>query len=74
MKHVEIGAEAVQCPEKEFLNGIDVAVQCPILQIWAPSDLHKKVKLELHKLHARFMLLMWEVCSVDFRPFSLYCM
>jgi hypothetical protein len=49
--NVEIGAEAAQFPEKEFIHGIDVAVQCPTLQIWAPSDLHKKVKLELHKLH-----------------------
>ncbi len=26
--NVEIGAEAAQFPEKEYINGIDVAVQC----------------------------------------------
>jgi hypothetical protein len=28
--HVEIGAEAVLFPEKEYIKGIFVAVHCPI--------------------------------------------
>ncbi len=30
--NVEIGTEAAQFPEKEYINGIFVAVQCPLIR------------------------------------------
>jgi hypothetical protein len=30
--NVEMGTEAVQFPEKEYINGTCVAVQCPVEQ------------------------------------------
>jgi hypothetical protein len=29
--NVEIGTEAAQFPEKEYINGIFLAVQCPVM-------------------------------------------
>jgi hypothetical protein len=34
--NVDIGTEAAQFPEKEYINGIFVAVRSRISQAWAP--------------------------------------
>jgi hypothetical protein len=41
--NVEIGAEAAQFPEKEYINGIAVAVPFKIKLTW--MEVHKSVRL-----------------------------